>query len=116
MQQGDYHNLIQEMRVGDKEMFFNYTRLTVEQFDGLLALVGPSITKNSPRKPIPPAARLADFGDKDIFEYDMDILEIIDFGFLRTIYTRNNYFQLLDDYTFLDDFGYIKNPYITFAH
>jgi hypothetical protein len=28
-QQGDHHNLIQEMRLGDPDMFFNYTRLTI---------------------------------------------------------------------------------------
>ncbi|KAI4455387.1 hypothetical protein MML48_9g00011346 [Holotrichia oblita] len=49
-----------------------------------------------------------DFEDEDIFEDDMDILEIIDFGFPRTIYTRNNYFQLLDDYTFFRRFRLYK--------
>jgi hypothetical protein len=58
-QQGDYHNLIQEMRLGDPEMFFNYTRLTVEQFDEVLACVSPVITKNSYREPICAGARLA---------------------------------------------------------
>jgi hypothetical protein len=28
-QQGDHHNLIQEMRLDDPDMFFNYTRLTI---------------------------------------------------------------------------------------
>ena len=57
-EQGDYENLVQEMRLNDVEMFFNYTRLTVEQFDCLLKLVGPSLQKISFREPITPGARL----------------------------------------------------------
>ena len=57
--QGHYHNLLQEMRVTDVELFFNYSRLTIEQFDHLLSLVGPLIKKHSYREPIAPAARLA---------------------------------------------------------
>lgn len=57
--QGDYHNLIQEMRLQDPEMFFNYTRLNVDQFDLLLSWIGPAIRKHSFREPISPGARLA---------------------------------------------------------
>ncbi|KAJ3639147.1 hypothetical protein Zmor_004018 [Zophobas morio] len=57
-EQGDYENLVQEMRLNDVEMFFNYTRLTVEQFDCLLKLVGPSLQKTSFREPITPGVRL----------------------------------------------------------
>ncbi|KAJ8914255.1 hypothetical protein NQ315_003620 [Exocentrus adspersus] len=59
MQQGDYHNLMREMRLSDCEMFFHYTRLTVEQFDDLLRTVGPHITKKSNRAPLGPVQRLA---------------------------------------------------------
>ncbi|KAL1487991.1 hypothetical protein ABEB36_015371 [Hypothenemus hampei] len=38
--QGDFHNLVQEMRLKDTEMFFIYTRMTTEQFDELLHFVG----------------------------------------------------------------------------
>jgi hypothetical protein len=58
-EQGDYHNLMAEMRVYDRDMFFHYTRCTVEQFDQLLSLVGPLITKRSHRTPLNPEHRLA---------------------------------------------------------
>ncbi|KAK4887075.1 hypothetical protein RN001_003346 [Aquatica leii] len=57
--QRDYHNLIQEMRLGDTENFFNYTRMSVDQFDLLLSWVGPVIKKRSYREPIGPGERLA---------------------------------------------------------
>lgn len=56
---GFYNNLIQEMRLSDCEMFFNFTRMSVHSFDKLLNLVGPLITKNSHREPIPAGCRLA---------------------------------------------------------
>jgi hypothetical protein len=40
---GEYHNLIQEMRLQDNESFFRYFRMIPSQFDRLLDLVGPSI-------------------------------------------------------------------------
>lgn len=60
-QQGDWHNLINEMRLQRDETFFNYMRMTSTRFDTLLAKVGPSITKMETtfRTPIPAAARLA---------------------------------------------------------
>jgi hypothetical protein len=59
VQQADYHNLMAEMRLYDRDMFFHYTRCTVEQFDQLLSLVGPLITKRSHRTPLNPEHRLA---------------------------------------------------------
>jgi hypothetical protein len=59
VQQGDYHNLMAEMRLYDRDMFFHYTRCTVEQFDQLLSLVGLLITKRSHRTPLNPEHRLA---------------------------------------------------------
>ncbi|KAF2890494.1 hypothetical protein ILUMI_15679 [Ignelater luminosus] len=56
--QADYHNLIQEMRVSDPDMFFNYTKLAVDQFDLLLTWIGPVIKKDSFRESINPGARL----------------------------------------------------------
>ena len=55
---GQYHQHFRFMRENDKEMFFEYTRLTVEQFDLLLELVGPSLEKNSIREPLSPEFRL----------------------------------------------------------
>ena len=37
---GASEHLVQEMRLTDNEEFFNFTRLTLQQFDELLALVG----------------------------------------------------------------------------
>lgn len=42
---GDYENLLQEMRLSDQDMFFNYTRMDIQQFDQLLELVGPALKK-----------------------------------------------------------------------
>lgn len=55
---GDYYSLIVEMRQHDPEMFFSYTRMSIEQFDWLLNLVGPYLTKFSRREPLPEALRL----------------------------------------------------------
>ena len=38
-QQGDYHNLLQEMRLSDPESHFRYLRMSKETFDCLLAKV-----------------------------------------------------------------------------
>lgn len=48
-----------EMRFHDKEMFFHYTRCTVEQFDKLISLVSPFISKKSNRTPLNTEHRLA---------------------------------------------------------
>lgn len=55
---GDLYSLIADMRQHDPEMFFSYTRMSMEQFDWLLDLVGPSLTKFSRREPLPEALRL----------------------------------------------------------
>jgi len=54
-EQGDGNHLIEEMRLYDTEVHFKYTRLTIEEFDNLLCLVGPKIEKISTiyRDPIP---------------------------------------------------------------
>ena len=38
-QQGEYHNLLQEMRVCDPESHFKYLRMSKERFDSLLSKV-----------------------------------------------------------------------------
>ena len=38
-QQGEYHNLLQEMRLSDPDSHFRYLRLSRERFDCLLSLV-----------------------------------------------------------------------------
>ncbi|KAJ8942352.1 hypothetical protein NQ314_007010 [Rhamnusium bicolor] len=59
-QQGDFHNLIQEMRLNDGDKFFNYFRMSSEQFDILLSKVMPEIEKiYISREPISPAERLS---------------------------------------------------------
>lgn len=57
-EQGDYNNLIREMRSSHPDLFFSYTRMTFEQYDYLLELVTPILTKFSNRTPLPPAIRL----------------------------------------------------------
>ncbi len=38
-QQGEYHNLLQEMRLSDPESHFRYLRMSRERFDALLEMV-----------------------------------------------------------------------------
>ena len=59
-QQGEYHNLIQEIRMNEV-LFHQYFRMSVGQFDALLARVGPRIMKRNTqfRQAICPAQRLA---------------------------------------------------------
>ena len=38
-QQGEYHNLCQELRLSDPDSHFTYLRMSKERFDSLLALV-----------------------------------------------------------------------------
>jgi hypothetical protein len=45
-EQGYFHNLIAEMRLGDQDAFFNFHRMSPDKFDELLNLVGPLISKN----------------------------------------------------------------------
>ena len=60
-QQGEYHNLVQEMRLQDTESFFKYFRMVPHQFDRLLQMVGPSITYQDTkwRKSVSAGERLA---------------------------------------------------------
>ena len=39
IQQGEYHNLLQRMRVSDRESHFKYLRISKESFDSLLSKV-----------------------------------------------------------------------------
>ena len=58
---GEYHSLIEEMRLSDHESFFRYFHMTPERFSHLLSLVGPSIRCQDTRfrQAIPPGERLA---------------------------------------------------------
>ena len=58
---GHYHNLVQEMRLKDHSIHFNYLRMLPSTFDDLLHLVGPSLVKGTTnfRKPLPPELRVA---------------------------------------------------------
>ena len=38
-QQGEFHNLVQEMRMAGSESHFKYFRMSKERFDGLLSQV-----------------------------------------------------------------------------
>ena len=62
-QQGEYSNLLQEMRLSDPQCHFQYLRMSKERFDILLSLVGPLLAKrhyfSRQRTEITPAERLA---------------------------------------------------------
>lgn len=49
-----------------------------------------------------------EFEDEMFLEDDQEILDIIDFGFPRRIYIRPNYFDLLDDLSFIRRFRLTK--------
>ena len=59
-QLGEYHRLVQELRL-DEGRLHAYFRMDRSQFDHLLSLVGPAITKlnRNFRSPIQPAQKLA---------------------------------------------------------
>lgn len=57
-QYGDSYSLVDEMILSDRESFYNYTRMTYNQFEKLLSIVGPHITKYSIRKSLPAKHRL----------------------------------------------------------
>ena len=44
-QQGEYHNLLQQMRLSDPESHFRYLRMSKERFDSLLAKVSIAINQ-----------------------------------------------------------------------
>lgn len=59
-QSGAFQNVFLSLKLTDNDLFFNYMRMSSSQFDELLYLVGPAITKeNLVRKSIEPSARLA---------------------------------------------------------
>ena len=57
---GIYQNLVLEMALGDRELYFNYMRISPESFKYLLNVVGPITSKEDTRfwKAIPSAERL----------------------------------------------------------
>ena len=61
LRKGEYHALIQEMRLADHESFCKYFRMTPSMFDSLLSMVGPAISQKRTnfRSPVLPGERLA---------------------------------------------------------
>ena len=60
IQFGEFHTLIKELRIMDKENYFKYFRMSPTIFDYLLKLIKPHIKhKFTHRFPIGPAERLA---------------------------------------------------------
>ena len=55
---GEYHVLVQDMRLHDEEYFFRYFRMTPHQYEVLLSKVAPRIQKSSNREYIGPSERL----------------------------------------------------------
>lgn len=54
LQQGEYHNLFKELKeFEDEDMFFEYSRMSMLQFDKLLRFVQPRLVKMSKRALIP---------------------------------------------------------------
>lgn len=59
-QKGEFHLLVQDMRLFDREYFFRYFRMTVIQYEDVLQLVAPMIMKSGEkREPISPSERLS---------------------------------------------------------
>lgn len=59
-EQGDYNNLLREMRLGDISRYHNYMRMSPEQFDHLLSKIEHALAKNNTvRDSISPGERLA---------------------------------------------------------
>jgi len=54
---GCYENLLQEARLSDPIIFFNFTRMSASSFDKLLGIIGPHIRRRSNREPISPGCR-----------------------------------------------------------
>ena len=59
-EEGSY-NMVRELAMGDREMYFRYMRMTPDRMEYLLSLVAPYITMLSTnyREPIPPEQRLS---------------------------------------------------------
>ena len=47
LQLGEYHSLINEMRLTDHQSFYRYFHMSPERFAHLLSLVGPAITRQT---------------------------------------------------------------------
>lgn len=61
---GVYHNLFTVFKLQSHEEFYNFTRMTVQQFDKILKLIEPHLTSNFPskmRKPLPAELKIAAF-------------------------------------------------------
>ena len=58
---GEYHHLILRDLPADPKMFFQYFRMSIDKFDELLSIVGPSIKKEDTnwRQNICPRQRLS---------------------------------------------------------
>lgn len=56
---GEFYTTFLKYKIVDHEWFFLYTRMTPNQFDEILHLVGPALEKNSQCEPISPSQRLA---------------------------------------------------------
>ena len=63
LQQGEYNNLLRELRLSDPDLHFRYLRMSKETFDNLVSAVAPLLSRRkyfSPqRAAITPAERLA---------------------------------------------------------
>lgn len=58
-EKGEYHQLVREMKIFDKEFFFQHFRMGPEKFEEILSYVAHKITKCSIRRePIGPSERL----------------------------------------------------------
>lgn len=66
---GEFHHLVQELRLYDEKTHFGYFRMTKERFDQLLTLIGPLIQRSdtSFRKAIPAAEKLSLTLRRDVF-------------------------------------------------
>ena len=59
IEKGEYHTLVRQMKIFDKEFFFQHFRMGPEKFEELLRYVAPRITKCCIRRePIHPSERL----------------------------------------------------------
>ena len=58
---GEYHSLVNEMRLVDHQSFYRYFHMSPDRLSHLLALVGPALTRKTTnfRAPISPGERLA---------------------------------------------------------
>lgn len=59
-------------------------------------------------------SRMNIFDDADIFEDDLDILEVIDYGFPRLRYARSDHFHDMDEFTFYRRFRLTKQTCLYF--